>query len=146
MTPTAPKLYFVFFIILVQTQLACDFCSRVQCEGKSGNIELHLMNNGKNALFGPDAFIHKDSVRIADFFTVTRPVSYSTRETFFLNLKEGFRAIVDIGSIRKDTFEITMRLVSIGECCKGYDVTSVLINGDVICSEFCEDVVLDIEI
>lgn len=129
-------------------QLSCSFCNRVDCSGVTGDIEIRLMRNGQNALFGPDAFIHRNSIR----YFITDPLErdyligfVEGTQSMSLYLIEGREHILEISNIRTDTLVSNMELTGMGECCPIYEFTSVTRNGQNICDLNCGEVI-DIEI
>lgn len=108
------------------------------------------MNNDKNALFGPDAIIPLDDVKVYEGLEKDFEQSYNiyvdSIGAIQIFVSSYHPTILEIGSIRTDTFILTTEVISHGECgCHGYDVTSVTRNGEVICTGDCEEI-MEIEL
>jgi hypothetical protein len=116
----------------------------VRCETNSGTITIRLLRNGVNAIYGADAFIEKDSIY---YYNEAIP-GYQWDVRFFdsleiisIDIYEARPAILFLDGIAKDTFSLTTRIRSVGECCVGYEVTSVSHNGQIICTGVCDEII-----
>ena len=142
------SLYLSLFFCLSLFLISCNNCRLVDCEGNGGTIQLRLLRNGQNVLYGPDAFIVKDSVRsfVITSFDLERNVHFSdTFQSLFLYVEDSFPVVLELNGMRNDTFSVTTEISGMDECCTGYQLTSVLHNGEVICTGICEEVI-DLEI
>ena len=128
--------------------LSCSYCNRVRCDSNGGDIQVRLLNNGENAVFGPNAFVHRDSIR---YFALADPqyklsIGFIDEEQVLgLSLNADVDYILEIKGIRSDTFSLTSTVTAMSECCKSYEVTSVSRNGEIFCTGIC-DGILNIEI
>ena len=137
------------FAFLGFTALSCNNCRLVDCAGSTGTIQLRLMRNGQNALYGPEAFINRDSLR----YFINEPIERDyiigfpeNTQSITLFMEEGLEHILQISNIRTDTLVSTMEVTDMGECCHLYEFMNVTINGQVICDhQNCEDII-EIEI
>ena len=109
---------------------------------------IRLLRNGNNVLYGPDAFVDHDSVKhfVLSDFKLENPITFiDTFQSVYFFIPEGFPSIIEINGVSSDTFRITTEVIEVNDCCKGFQVTSVIRNGIVICTGECEDVI-DVEI
>lgn len=137
--------FIVFLILLLYS--GCT-CLKVDCKENGGFVTLRLLRNGNNVFYGPDALSEKDSVKhfvISDFKLENSVYFLDTFQSVYFFIPEGFPSIIEINGISSDTFRITTEVLDMDECCTGYRVTSVLMNGIVICIGECEEVI-DVEI
>ncbi len=135
------KLIFTCAILL---QKSCNNCNRVDCYGASGFIRLKWIENGHNALFGPDATINRDSVRFyfPDIIDHDFYITYNDgTQTMDLYLVNGNKYVLEIKNTRTDTILGTMKLIEKGECCDSYQFTKVTMNSQVICQDGCDDII-----
>lgn len=142
-------LFYLFaFISFGLLTNSCNNCRLVECAGRTGIIEIRLMRNGQNAVFGPSAFLDRDSIR----YFITEPLERDfiigypeSTQTISLFMDEGNEHILQISNIRTDTFVSYMELTGMGECCPMYEFTSVTRNGQIICNLNCQEII-EIEI
>src|SRR4030095_6067198 len=126
----------IIFLAAIFLHLSCLNCRLTECLGNGGFIQLRLVRNGQNALFGSSAFIEKDSVRsfVLTSFEFESPVEFlDTFQSISLYSEVGFPVILDINSIRTDTFSVTTKEISKSDCCTDYSITSISRNGMIIC-------------
>lgn len=121
-------------------------CNLADCDEPFGYVKLRLLKDGQNVLFGPDALITRDSLRhytLSGLSEFEEYIDYwDSLELFGIYIDENHPSILQIGTIRTDTFSITTEAGPKGHCgCMGYEVTSVLRNGEVICTGVCEEVI-----
>ena len=144
--PLSPivKLVIAGFIL---SQLACKCDGRVDCERNSHYAEIRLVHDGKNAVFGPDAFIPRDSILVLSpdprylNFNVT---FIDSTESMIINIFPNFPIILETPE-RLDTLTCTPIITERSDCCVQYSLSSIQWNGENICLENCADI-LDIEI
>lgn len=138
------KLLFAGIMLL---QLACKCDGRVDCERRLHYGEIRLVRDGKNAVFGPDAFIDRDSILILspDPRYLNFKVTFiDSTESMIINIFPNFPIILETPG-RLDTLTCTTIITDRSECCVQYSLFSIQWNGEDICSENCADI-LDIEI
>ena len=134
------KLILVFALLF---HLACK-CRLVDCVENAGHVQLQLMRDGKNAVYGPDAYIEKDAIKI---FILSEPllddeVTYlDDEQALSIYIREAFPVILEINGIRIDTFSLTTEIDEIGECCTSFLVTSVHRNDQIICEGECAEII-----
>jgi hypothetical protein len=107
-------------------------------------IELSVVKNGQNALFGPDAFIDKDSVIFSNEDLLFQPEFVNFNEhtqTLNLYIENGQTYLLEIKNIRTDTIIGHMIATGMNDCCEGYEFTDVMINGQVVCQHGCNEVI-----
>jgi hypothetical protein len=125
-------------------------CNLVDCDENDGYISLRLMRNGVNAVYGPGAIVHQDSI-MHFYLSGLQDEQYvdfiDTFQSIGISVSANNPSILEIGHIRTDTFSITTETIPAnGICdCDEYHIISVLRNGQVICTGECEEVI-DIEI
>jgi len=136
-TKTASFLTFSYVITL----LACS-CLTVDC-GYDMEVNLRLTRNNQDALFGPDAFLNRDSIRITtddDRYPMETFINYrDNTQMMSAYLHDGPIYFLEINGARIDTIEITTELVSRKGCCDDYDFTGIILNGETVCSKNCEE-------
>ncbi|MBL0007653.1 MAG: hypothetical protein KA166_00975 [Saprospiraceae bacterium] len=138
------KLLFAVFIL---SQLACKCDGRVDCERPYHFAEIRLVRDGKNAVFGPDAFIDRDSILILspDPRYLNFKVTFiDSTESMIINIFPNFPIILETPG-HLDTLTCTTIITDRSECCVQYSLSSIQWNGEDICSENCADI-LDIQI
>lgn len=142
------KLLSLALLIIFISLSSC--CGLTDCKENDGYLRLRLMRNGINAVYGPGAIIPQDSIK---HFYLSAPYidNYidfmDTFQSVGILVSAHNPSILEIGQIRTDTFSITTETIpASGLCdCDEYRVTSILRNGQVICTGDCEEVI-DIEI
>ncbi len=106
------------------------------------------MRDGKNALFGPDAFIPVDSIHLS-ILEPLRPYPgsyiFEREEILHFIVREGEKYLLEIPGILADTITAKTETDDNRGCCKGINVIDVRINSEVICVDDCEKVI-EIEI
>lgn len=143
----APLFIFTLIIASFSLYTAYNDCHRVSCSGNVARFMFRLMINGEDAVFGPNATIHRDSIR-AYFLTtpeIERSLSISDTFQFLSSLLGTAPLLLEINNIRNDTFTFTSEWLGMGECCPIYEVNAILRNGQVICTGTCEEII-EIEI
>ena len=122
-------------------------CSLADCR-EGFDLEFRLVRDGKNALFGPDAFIHHDSISYRRA-TSTGDGNFiyfnETNQTVFLFTFLETDYVLDIEGIREDTISITTEILSDKGCCPAIQLSIIRRNGIVICNQNCTEIV-EIEI
>ena len=138
----------IVFLFSCIVQYSCNNCNTADCDGAGGIVRLQLMRDGKNILYGPDAIITKDQLvvfsLIPNLYEGYLSFHDSTQTVSFY-IEPHAPAVLEINGIRADTFTLTSEVTSMGECCNGYGVTSVSHNGQVICTQTCDEI-LQVEI
>lgn len=107
-------------------------------------MQLHLLRDGKNAVYGPDSFINKNGIRafVLSSSALEEYVDFiDTFQSVGIFIQDGFPVILEINGVRADTFAITTVVTDTDGCCTGYQVTSVLRNGVLICEGTCEEII-----
>jgi hypothetical protein len=128
----------IFFSILL-SQSSCI----IDCVENGGYIQLELIKDGHNALYGPDAIINRDSIRLSDINGFDEIISYDdstkTIEMFIFDTKE---YILKIGNNSSDTIIGNTVVTSTGRGgCSSYQLAKVTINGQVVCHDGCEEII-----
>ncbi len=119
---------------------ACE-CSKAYCPGNGGIINIRLMHNGANAVFGPQAYIDQDSVELSPDYLL---FFMESSQSLLVSLKPNTPVIMTYtGEI--DTLTCTTNILSPNDCCNNYSLATVHRNGKLICSGNCEDII-DLEI
>ena len=125
--------------------LACDNCNKVECKLNSAYVELRLLRDGKNAIFGPDAFISRDSIKYSNLDpdgSKAYPVTFNdSTQTIKLFIEDIYEYKLELGSIRTDTIEGITSIIDYDKCCATYELKYVYINGEIVCFDDCEEVV-----
>ena len=141
---TNPLIKIIAGLLLILTINSC--CFTVACDLTEPSLQLRIMRDGKNALFGLDAFIPVDSVRLF----ILEPLgpyygSYisDSEEILHFIVYDG-QYLLEIPGILADTFTVNTVKDTKG-CCNSVHVVEVKRNGEVICADDCE-MVLEIEI
>lgn len=133
--------------VFLITLTAC--CLAYECDYGSGDLTFRLMRDGKNALYGPDAFLTKADVHQIFLHGPMNEEGYivfdDSLQTIEFYASTEQNAILQIENITSDTISITSELVSKQRCCDEYQITGVLRNGEVICEGLCEGII-EIEI
>ena len=57
--------------------IACNNCGRIRCEGDGDYINVRLVRDGKNAIFGSDAFILREDLRFYQPVTGYPDINYT---------------------------------------------------------------------
>lgn len=134
-------------LLLLLTISGC--CLSVDCDYGSGPIQLRLVRDGKNALYGPDAFLTKDDLKHMKMVGTDLVEDYiafdDSLQTIELYVFLETPSLLQIENFATDTISITSDLHSKEECCDEYHITSVLNNGNVICEGLCQGAI-DLEI
>jgi hypothetical protein len=124
---------------------SCNDCARIRCEGYQYPIEIRLMHNGKNAVFGLDAFIDRDSIRL---FVPNNNYPDTEFAITFSDSAQSIRLSLDVlpaqflafpGSI--DTLVGNYLITNPTECCARHNLVSVLWNDKELCKDGCEEVI-----
>lgn len=135
-------------ILLFGLTLYSGCCNKADCDINGGYFQIRLLKDGKNALFGPDAFIVEDSISI---YHLDHPEIESyfdlsdTLQTIQFWVEERSPIVLKLNSTRLDTFSVTTKVMD-NRCCPIIEVTSLIRNGQIICTEECEDLVIGVEI
>jgi hypothetical protein len=142
-------LFIRFFPALFLLLTISSCCLAIACDESTPSFNLRLIRDGKNAVFGPDAFISVDSIRFSRIIDSSL-IEGGFREypdNGFLQFKiwkEG-QYLLEIPGLVADT--IIARLEENDEgCCINTVVIDVRRNGVIICEENCEEEVIEIEI
>jgi hypothetical protein len=128
---------------------SCSNCARIRCEGSENHVYIRLIHNGKNAVFGSDAFIDRDSIRLfipvsipgINYPDIEFPITYvDSTQSLRLSLSAGHSQFLSYpGSI--DTFYGNYSVTQWTECCDRHMLVSLLWNEEKICTDGCEDVI-----
>ena len=136
----------LFVAGLTLIHLSCSDCHRIRCEGHNDILQIRLIHNGENAVFGPDAFIERDSIKFymplgLDYPDYNYPIDFiDSTQSLNLSLKAGGIQILAFpGSM--DTLVGNYNVYHNDECCPSYGLTAVLLNGESICTEDCNEVI-----
>ena len=120
-------------------------CLSVDCDYGSGPIQLRLVRDGKNALYGPDAFLTKDDLKHMKMVGTDLVEDYiafnDSLQTIELYVFLETPSLLQIENITTDTISITTDLHSKKGCCDEYLITSVLNNGNIICEGLCQEAI-----
>ena len=124
---------------------ACDNCNRIECKPNGEYVEMRLLRDGKNAVFGPDAFISRDSIKYSNLGPAGTE-AYAVRfidstQTIKLFIEEIYVYQLKLGSIRTDTIEAVTSVIDYDQCCSTYELKYVYLNGEIVCLENCGEVV-----
>ena len=140
------KLPLVFILTILS--LLWNGCCET-CEPDYRIVQLRLMRNGVNAVFGDNAILERDDIRTYNqsFHETERRVIYKEDDqAIWITVDQDFPLILEMGIINQDTFSITLEPMIIEECCTYYRTSSVIMNGEVICTVGECDEVFEIEI
>src|SRR5687768_3552917 len=89
--------------------LACDNCRKIECKPNGDYVELRLIRDGKNAVFGPNAFINRDSIKYSNLDPAGHeayPVRFiDSSQTIKLFIEDIYEYKLELGAIRTDTIE-----------------------------------------
>ncbi|MBC7885107.1 MAG: hypothetical protein H7X99_06510 [Saprospiraceae bacterium] len=142
---------YTFLLLSIAIALnSCSQCASADCDRNAKSITIKLLKDGKNAVFGLDPIISKDSI----FYSImvdssivldSRPIFQNIEQVLEIYVYADYPTILEINGIRSDTFSITTQVTSLTECCRGYTITTVSHNGSVICTGEC-DSILNVEI
>lgn len=135
------------FFLLVHC--SCSNCARIRCEGANNQVTIRLMHNGENAVFGPDAFIDRASLRLfvphLNYPDTEYPITYiDSTQSIQLSIAVGQEQILAFpGSINTllNTYYTTQK----DECCQKSILVSLMWNDIEICIEGCNELI-DIDI
>jgi hypothetical protein len=133
-------------LFLATTWTAC--CNRADCAHNEALIYLRFLRNGVSAIYGPNAFVHPDSLTLTICQNECYPntIAYVEESDIVpISVRPGYLNLLTIPGIRTDTFTCKTRIASVGECCTGYEVLEVRRNGIIICTSMCNEII-DIEI
>lgn len=125
-------------VILLQSSCVCD------CRENGDYIKLKLLKDGHNALFGPDASINRDSIRLFVFdISVDNYISFNdSSKTLDLFIGDSQEFVLKLGDFRTDTIIGQTVVVSTGACgCSDYKFSKVTFNGQIICQDGCNEIV-----
>jgi len=128
-------------------EIGCSYCNRVDCDRRNSTVQIRFTRNGQNAIFGPDAFISRDSIQyyITEPYASDFPITFhEDSQSVGLPIGGSLEYILQLSSIRTDTFIGTWTVIGMTECCAQYDLTNVHMNGQVICYHCFE--IIEIEI
>ena len=127
---------------------SCEDCRYQDCRPAGDYVELRYVRDGKNALFGLDAFIDKDSI---DFELLgggfsesiyVAPVYFNEEnQTLGILLEDPYKYRLRLGSVRTDTLEGIASVFDYEHCCAQYELKYVYVNGEIACLEDCGEVV-----
>ena len=138
--------YVITLLICISISSCCNLS---ECIEDGGLIKLRLLRNNKNVLYGPDAFIHQNSVRhfvLSDAELENQVEFIDSLQAIQIFVPTGFTSIIEIAGLGSETFNVTTEVLGDdNDCCHTYRLNSVLRNGQVICTGECEEVI-DIEI
>ena len=146
-----PHLFRFFLATMLLIHISCSNCQRIRCSGDWGEINVRLLRDGKNAVFGPDAFIDHSKLLLFS------PISYndypdlkytitfvdSTQSILFYVNPSLQQTLTFPGG--SDTLTSTSIITHMGECCATYKLSSVQWNGQDICVDECGNII-EIEI
>ena len=140
------ELFKLCFAGLTLIHLSCNDCHRIRCEQHIDIVQIRLLHDGKNAVFGPDAFIARDSISLYTPLGPDYPDQYYTidyidsTQSLSLSLKPGRLQILAFpGNV--DTLVGNYTIYHSNDCCPPYELTAILRNGEQICSNDCEEVI-----
>lgn len=123
----------------------CLNCRLVECSPNGGFVQLRLMKDGQNALFGPGAIVNIDSVEfyISEGFKYNFPIFYfDSTQSIGMYLDNGARYILELPGIQSDTLIANTIITEMGECCPTYKLSSVTRNGQTICLDNCSEIIV----
>ena len=137
------KLILFFFIL---TFLSCNDCNLADCKPNGRFINLRLMKAGKNAVFGPDAFIELDSIfyysgSFSEGSATYHAFANEDGQSITLFLEDYSQYMIDLGSFGTDTFAAKILIINHEDCCPVYGMESLYWNGDKVCDHDCGSVV-----
>ena len=141
-------LKFIFAGMLL-VHLSCKCGGRVDCIDNGDYFGIRLVRDGKNAVFGPDAFIDPEGIRLFTPFPGYPDFDYpillidSTQSISMYLTPGNFQILSFPGS--SDTLTSTTIVTHMSECCATYKVATVQWNGQEICTNDCGEV-FEIEI
>ena len=124
-------------------------CAGVDCSNYGGSIELRLLKNGAAAIgsSGPLTDPHAITFYPDGFEFLTQPILFfadTQSISLLLDADDNYILVLDEYGI--DTVTVTPERVGKGSCgCNEYRITSVVYDGEVICTDVCDEVI-DVEI
>ncbi len=131
----APQLFKFFITGIMLVYLSCT----VDCVGNGDYARIRLVRNGMNAIFGPDAFIDRDSIRILhpDHNLPTYVVIYVDSTQSLTLYLTPYQPLILASPGRMDTLTCTTEVTDMNDGCKSYKLSSVQWNGQEICTDEC---------
>lgn len=130
---------------LMLVHFSCNDCARIGCEKYQYPVEIRLMRNGKNAVFGPDAFIDRDSIRL---FIPENGYPDTEFAISFSDSTQSIRLSLEVLSAQFlafpgniDTLVGNYLNTTPSECCATNELVSVLWNDEELCKDGCEEVI-----
>lgn len=126
----------------------CDNCNYNKCKLNGGFVELRLLRNGENAVFGPSAFIDQNSIQYSNL-KPTDPAALidfnDTSRSIKLFIEDIYSYELTLGSVRTDTLSGITTVVDYDGCCPFYELVTIYWNGEEICINECGGII-EIEI
>jgi hypothetical protein len=140
--------YPILFFLLIALSSCCGV---VDCDSRPNAINILVMQDGHNALFGPEATLSQDSIlfrREAPFSDTLFFYTNGVSQTLVLPFEFEGEYLLEFKNIRVDTLSgiIGHRDVR-GKCndCDHYFWESFSINGHEVCVDDCqEDLILEL--
>lgn len=143
--PTIIFFYILFPLIGIITLFSsCDECHGLDCPPPGAPLEVRYSQNGQNAIFGPNAFINRNSVTFIDIDQNGDPGDFMFIEKDSLiriYLLSNHSYVLNLGDSRTDTFQQLTYLQPRGRCCPVTIALEVQMNGNLVCHENCEEVI-----
>ena len=142
------RFFQILLVGFLLVHLSCKCAGIDECNDNGSFAQIRLVRAGKNAVFGPDDFIHRDSIHV--FIGENTPATSSYLN--FIDSTQSIRLYLHPANPQiltfpgsSDTLTSTTVITNMGECCDSYELFSVQWNGQTICSDDCGDV-MEIEI
>src|SRR5688572_22073782 len=100
-------LYIIAFLFICLFQYSCSYCNRVRCEGGGDTINLQLLREGKNILYGPEAIIEKNQLVVFSLVPNLFEGSIGfldSSQAISIYIYPNAPVVLEINGIRADTF------------------------------------------
>ena len=148
MKPNTPSILAILCVIALMALQSCDNCGKQICPRNGAWVRLKILSNGKNALFGSNAFIDHNSVEYKNVDTLGFPAA----PVVFNNATQRLEIFIDndaeyqlkLGNFTTDIYDGDTFSYDYDGCCHFYEIVGVRRNGQDICDFFCTEV--DIEL
>ena len=142
-------LNFFFLLLVIFLSFGCgnnddlDDCSVIFCADSSAVLELNIIKDGQDIVFGPSPLIDVEELSVQSEEFEDRELTFyedKVRIGFILNE----RFTLEIGNLKTVTLQVETENVSTNSCCKTIEITRIVRDGVAVCTSDCR--VLDIEI